>query len=205
MILIFSGHANASPQIKREVERAVNRAIPIIPFRIEEVIPSKSLEYFLSTPHWLDAFTPPLEKHLRQLASAIRALLNIGAANDPQAATLEAQRVQLAPPATPRRRLFSRWPFVAAAMVGVTLITLGIVAARLYLFAPVVRSIDAHSAPIDSMAFSPDGTRFASGSWDGTIKTWSLATGQRIGLIGGGHTGAAVPFSPDGGWIASGS
>src|ERR1700704_2779723 len=31
MVLIFSSAANASPQIKREVERAVSKAVPIIP------------------------------------------------------------------------------------------------------------------------------------------------------------------------------
>lgn len=75
MILIFSSNANASPQIRREVERAINKGIPVLPMRIENVLPTKSLEYFLGTPHWLDAFTPPLERHLQQLATAVRALL----------------------------------------------------------------------------------------------------------------------------------
>jgi lipoprotein NlpI len=79
MVLIFSGHANVSPQIKREVERAVNRGLPIIPLRIENVPMSKSLEYFLSTPHWLDALTPPIEKHVERLVTSIKALLNINA------------------------------------------------------------------------------------------------------------------------------
>ena len=34
----------------REVERAVSKGIPIIPLRMEDVPPSKSLEYFLSAP-----------------------------------------------------------------------------------------------------------------------------------------------------------
>ena len=68
MVLVLSSSANASPQIVREVERAVSKGIPIIPLRIEEVKPTASLEYFLSTPHWLDAFNPPLERHLRYLA-----------------------------------------------------------------------------------------------------------------------------------------
>ena len=34
MILIFSRSANVSPQIKREVERAVNKGVYIIPFRV---------------------------------------------------------------------------------------------------------------------------------------------------------------------------
>ncbi|MBI1370643.1 MAG: TIR domain-containing protein [Planctomycetes bacterium] len=76
MVLVFSDHANASPQIKREVERAVNRSIPIIPMRIENVMPTKSLEYFISTPHWLDAFNPPLQQHLNVLGDTVERLLS---------------------------------------------------------------------------------------------------------------------------------
>jgi hypothetical protein len=76
-LLIFSAHANDSPQIRREVERAVAKAIPIIPLRIEEIAPTRSLEYFIGTVHWLDALTPPLENHLRRLTDAVSALLQI--------------------------------------------------------------------------------------------------------------------------------
>jgi tetratricopeptide (TPR) repeat protein len=75
MVLIFSGSSNISPQVKREVERAVHRGIPVIPLRLEQVPMSKSLEYFLSTSHWLDALTPPLEKHLQHLTESVRTLL----------------------------------------------------------------------------------------------------------------------------------
>jgi hypothetical protein len=84
MVLVFSSNANdAQQQIKREVERAVNKGMPVIPFRIENVMPTKSLEYFLSTPHWLDAFTPPLDEHVRQLADSIKRLLGKQAADRP--------------------------------------------------------------------------------------------------------------------------
>lgn len=76
MILIYSEHSNRSNQIKREVERAVNRGIIIVPFRIQDVPMSKSLEYFISSPHWMDALTPPLEKHLHYLAKTVRLLLD---------------------------------------------------------------------------------------------------------------------------------
>ncbi len=74
-VLVFSNNANESVQIKREVERAINKAIPVVPLRIENVMPVKSLEYFLSTPHWLDAFSPPLERHLNYLADVIQSVL----------------------------------------------------------------------------------------------------------------------------------
>jgi hypothetical protein len=74
-VLVLSHFANTSQQIKREVERAVNRGLPIIPYRIEDVMPAESLEYFLSTPHWLDAFTPPVERHAQYLADTVKAIL----------------------------------------------------------------------------------------------------------------------------------
>jgi hypothetical protein len=75
LVLIFSANANHSGQILREVERAVSKGIPIVPVRIEEVLPTKSMEYFLGTIHWLEALTPPLEQHLRQLVNIVSAIL----------------------------------------------------------------------------------------------------------------------------------
>ncbi|HEX8643315.1 MAG TPA: toll/interleukin-1 receptor domain-containing protein [Allosphingosinicella sp.] len=75
LVLIFSGNANDSPQVRREVERAVGHGLPIIPFRIEDVAPAKSLEYFISNQHWLDALTPPMERHIEQLADVVTRLL----------------------------------------------------------------------------------------------------------------------------------
>jgi hypothetical protein len=44
MVLIFSSSANASRQIHREIERAVSKGVPIIPVRIEDIPPTKSME-----------------------------------------------------------------------------------------------------------------------------------------------------------------
>src|SRR5208337_804117 len=76
MVLVFSGHANTSPQIRREIERAVDKGIPVIPVRIEDVQPNRSLRYFIGPQHWLDAWTPPLEQHLHRLTETIKALLS---------------------------------------------------------------------------------------------------------------------------------
>src|SRR5262245_7656472 len=43
MVLVFSSNANNSPQIQREVERAVAKGIPVIPLRIENITPAASL------------------------------------------------------------------------------------------------------------------------------------------------------------------
>ena len=75
MVLVFTANANDSPQIRREVERAVNRGVAILPVRIEDVLPGKGLEYFIGNVHWLDALNPPLEAHLKSLAGTIKILL----------------------------------------------------------------------------------------------------------------------------------
>lgn len=77
MVLIFSAHSNNSEQVLREVQLAVNSHLHIIQFRIEDVLLNDDLRYFLSTPHWLDALTPPLENHLRKLEASIKKLLDI--------------------------------------------------------------------------------------------------------------------------------
>jgi hypothetical protein len=78
MLLVFSASANDSRQIRREVERAINAGVTLVPVRIENVNPTESLAYFMSTVHWLDALTPPLDSHLQRLADSIKALLRVG-------------------------------------------------------------------------------------------------------------------------------
>jgi hypothetical protein len=72
MVVVFSSKSNESQQVMREVERAVNQGLVIIPFRIEAVLPSENMEYFLSSTHWLDAMTPPLESHVESLADTVQ-------------------------------------------------------------------------------------------------------------------------------------
>lgn len=76
MVLIFSASANGSPQIKREIERAVDKGVYTIPVRIEDVQPTKALEYFISSAHWLDAFSHPLGEHFDSLAKTIKTILS---------------------------------------------------------------------------------------------------------------------------------
>ena len=118
MVLIFSANANESSQIRREVERAVSRAIPIIPLRIEDIVPAHSLAYFIGNVHWLDAMTPPLDAHLGRLVESVKALL--------QMAPVPPTRVPAARQEPIAQRLTNRTPyfvmiavvFVAAAATG---------------------------------------------------------------------------------------
>lgn len=75
MLLIFSANANQSPQVRREVERAIAKSIPILPLRIEDIRPQGAMEFALSNTHWLDAFVPPAADRFVLMADAIEALL----------------------------------------------------------------------------------------------------------------------------------
>ncbi len=67
MLLLLSENSNSSPHILREIERAVSKSIPIIVYKLEDVVLSKSLEYFLMTHQWLNAEYGTHEQLLRCL------------------------------------------------------------------------------------------------------------------------------------------
>jgi len=75
LVVIFSSSANKSPHVTRELTHAVNKGRIIIPFRIEDVIPSKSMEYLIGVPHWLDAVTPPMEQHIDRLVGTVEHII----------------------------------------------------------------------------------------------------------------------------------
>jgi hypothetical protein len=63
-----------------------------------------------------------------------------------------------------------------------------------------------HTNRVTSVSYSPDGTRLASGSDDGTVRVWDARTGQEA-LVLRGHARwvSSVSFSPDGTRLASAS
>ena len=75
MVLVFSDHTNNSTHVRKEVERAVHHGLAVAPVRLTEALPAASLEYFLSSSHWLDAITPPLDRHLAELTRKVTLLL----------------------------------------------------------------------------------------------------------------------------------
>ena len=111
MVLIFSANSNNSQQVLREVQLAVSSHLHIIQLRIEEVRPNDDLTYFLSTPHWLDALTPPLENHLQRLVAAVQALLGQGNAE------IAAPASPLIPPQPMRPQRSGVWVWAVVALL----------------------------------------------------------------------------------------
>jgi hypothetical protein len=132
-VLVFSANANSSPHVRRELERTASHGIPILPFRVEDVVPAPSVEYFISDAHWLDAMTPPMEQHLDHLVGTVRLLLDrqAAAAGVPAAWTTTAEPVTALTPAVPgppAAPTSSRPRWVPPALVAAAVIVVAVVA-----------------------------------------------------------------------------
>jgi hypothetical protein len=75
LVLVFSRHSNNSPHVIRELTKAVSLGLIVIPFRTETVPLSRSMEYLLGLPTWIDALTPPIETHIRSLVDTMVSVL----------------------------------------------------------------------------------------------------------------------------------
>jgi hypothetical protein len=56
LLLVLSEISNHSQYVIKEVERAIAKRKVVIPFRIHNLTPSRSLEFFISNAQWIDAW-----------------------------------------------------------------------------------------------------------------------------------------------------
>ncbi|MFN8004069.1 MAG: hypothetical protein U0X75_24005 [Acidobacteriota bacterium] len=68
------------------------------------------------------------------------------------------------------------------------------------------QTLKGHAGFVYSVSYSPDGRTLASGSSDGTVKLWDVASGaEKVTLKGHAGFVLSVSYSPDGRTLASGS
>lgn len=94
LVLVLSDQSNDSQFVRKEVERAVSKTKVVLPVRIREVTPSGSLEFYISSAQWVDAWKTPMEQHLMPLVAAIKAM------NSPNSAPVRSAPLYVAPAAT---------------------------------------------------------------------------------------------------------
>lgn len=117
LVLVWSRNSNASSHVVREVERAVAKAVVIIPLRIEVVTPGKALEYFLAGDQWIDAHETDLDRPLTDLAKLIASLTNELRASVPPDSTIARRKAEqvfneIAPDEWRRARRPSPWAWL---------------------------------------------------------------------------------------------
>jgi hypothetical protein len=123
-VLILSSDSNKSGQVVREVERAASSDSIIIPFRVEDVQPSRNLEFYVSSAHWLDAVTKPLDKHLGELLKAIQDWRESGVT---RAAPTASESTAPSPPSAPAIAPGHPWWLIPAVAGTVGLILVGLI------------------------------------------------------------------------------
>ncbi|MHC5543300.1 WD40 repeat domain-containing protein, partial [Singulisphaera rosea] len=94
----------------------------------------------------------------------------------------------------------ARWVAVALTTLATTGIALAQQAATL------VGTLDGHSDPVYTIAWSPDGKTLVTGGFDNTVRLWDAATRKELKKFEG-HTNLVLTVapSPDGKRILSGS
>jgi hypothetical protein len=72
VVVLVSATSNLSVHIPRELDLALERKLPMVPLRLENVSPSGQLEYLLRTCQWLDLFDRDYDEAMSELDSRLR-------------------------------------------------------------------------------------------------------------------------------------
>ena len=165
--LVFSGAANNSDEIKKELSLASRYHIPVIALRIEDVEPSDAFAYELSTRQWIDAFED-WDKSIDALVSRIGQLSD----GEPVAVTA----------AKPVRRRFGFSPRRSMAMAAAIALVLLVMAGGAW------RSLRPSSAAAHSMTVRLAGFQLLSAdlpkTMSDTIGTEIISAFNEDGAVG---------------------
>ena len=74
VVVLLSPSANLSVHIPRELDLALERKLPVVPLRLEDILPAGQLEYLLRTCQWLNAFERDHDAAMSELDGRLRSL-----------------------------------------------------------------------------------------------------------------------------------
>jgi len=133
-ILVLSSASNQSDFVAREVERAISMKKAVLPIRIENVEPSRSLQLFVSANQWIDAFSGKFASHIERVADRIA----------------EQQGGELPPPVIDKTRPTSPWMWRTGAALAAVVALIALV-----LGWPSNRPADPNTPTIDPVVIDP--------------------------------------------------
>ena len=76
MIIILSSSSNASEQVLNEVEIAVHNKLIILPVRIEDIMPTGGMSYYLATMQWIDIKGEEIDSKISMISRRTINILN---------------------------------------------------------------------------------------------------------------------------------
>jgi outer membrane protein assembly factor BamB len=129
MLVLISTDSVGSDHVSKEVDLAVEYGKPLLPVRIEDVMPSGTLRYLLGLAQWMDAFPGPIEDHAGEVIRRVTALLSdvaTDARSSPDAADDVAVRRHGSPDRQSIRGRFRPSVLAAAGLVAVG-VSIGVV------------------------------------------------------------------------------
>ncbi len=132
-LLVLTDNSNRSIQAVKEVDCAVNHERIVLPFRLEDVKPTGSMEYYLSSIHWLDALTPPLEKHIDNLAKYIGHIIETPVIKSEEKPTLQVKPISPAP--IQEKKKILTWLWLILGVVVLSAVVIGGISLKDKLFA----------------------------------------------------------------------
>jgi tetratricopeptide (TPR) repeat protein len=127
MVVVLSRSSDASPAVRREVERAFSKRVFLIPYKIEEFTLGKGLEFFLAAPQWINVAGMPREKAGALLANGVKAALAAAAGQEGVPAAAPVGGSAAGPSVSMAKRLAVIGGVAAAAAI---LIGVGVLAGR---------------------------------------------------------------------------
>lgn len=71
LVLLVSPRSNASKQVLKEVDQALQREKPVLPIMLEKVLLAPSLNYYIATIHWIQYRPDAPEKTAETVKSAL--------------------------------------------------------------------------------------------------------------------------------------
>ena len=76
LVVLLSSNSNNSTPVLNELESATNNNLMIIPVRIEDVLPTKSIGYYIRTNNWFDNFNPTSMTDFENVAETIKSAID---------------------------------------------------------------------------------------------------------------------------------